>query len=169
MSVGLEDLTAGALLLVTRLHFPAINCIPGCTLTKPSDCVKGYRSPGEDHVWSRGGVSHSHQESRLKNPHDHSSRLDPDLGGPSMSCTADPCCWNGWLVPLHRSSHMPLGLPHRHISPSATPTGKPQDQNGSESVPGARTGGEELSFPVLLNGLESRQRGCVAPSQKISL
>ena len=132
MSLGLGDLTTGASLLVTCLHFPAVNCVAGCTLTKPLDHVKGCLSPGEDHVRSRGGVCHPHQESRLKNPCDHSSRLGPDLVGMSTSCTASSCCWSGWLVPLCYSSHTPLGLPHPHIPPSATPTGKPQDQNSSE-------------------------------------
>lgn len=72
-------------------------------------------------------------------------------------CTASSCLRSGWLVPLYHGSHMHLGLPHPHIPPRTTPTGKLRDQNDSESVPGVSTGwgGEELSFPILLSGLES--------------
>lgn len=132
VSFGLGELAAGASLLVTCLHFPTINCVTGCVLTKLSDNVKGCLSPEEDHVWSCGGVSHSHQESVFKNHHYRRNRLDPDLIGKSTSCTASSCCWSGWLVPLHCGSHLPLALPHRHVLPSATPTGKPQDQKGSK-------------------------------------
>lgn len=132
VSFGLEDLTAGASLQVTYLHFPAINCVTGCMLTKLLDHMKGCLSPGEDHVWSCSGVSHPHLESMLKNHHYHRGRMDPDLSGKSTSCTASSCCWSGWLVPLHCGSHMPLTLPHRHILPSATPTIKPQDEKGSK-------------------------------------
>lgn len=45
----------------------------------------------------------------------------------SAPCTASSCLWSGWLVPLHHDSHMQLGLPHPHIPPPATPTGKLQD------------------------------------------
>jgi len=50
MSPTLEDLTAGASLLVTCLHFLAVEWVPSCTLTKPLDNVKGCLSPAEDHV-----------------------------------------------------------------------------------------------------------------------
>lgn len=66
MSLCLGDLTAGTSLLLSCPHFPAVNCVPGCMLTKPSDPVKGCLSPGEDRVRSCGGVSHPHHESRLK-------------------------------------------------------------------------------------------------------
>lgn len=128
---GLGDLTAGALLLVTLLCFAAVNSVPGCLLTKPLDHIKGCLSPGEDLGWSCGGTPH-HQKSRLKHPCDCISRLDLDLGVTSTPSTASSCCWSGWLVPLHHGSHMQLGLPHPHIPPPTTPTGKLWDRNGSE-------------------------------------
>lgn len=39
--LGLGDLTAGALLVVTLLCFTAVNSIPGCPLTKPFDHIQG--------------------------------------------------------------------------------------------------------------------------------
>lgn len=65
-SLSLEDLIAGTLLLVTCLPFPAVGCIPDCTLAKPLNHMKGCLSPREEHVRSYGGMSHPHQESRLK-------------------------------------------------------------------------------------------------------
>lgn len=54
------------------------------------------------------------------------SRPDPHLSDTSTSHAAS---WSGWLVRLLHGSHMPLGFPHLHIPPSATPTDKPQDQS----------------------------------------
>lgn len=76
----------------------------------------------------------------LKHPCYCISRLDLELGGTSRLCTASSCLQSGWLVPLHQGSHMHLGLPHPHIPPPTTPTGKLWDRNSNESVPGVSTG-----------------------------